>query len=33
MRPHLGWSTGGYQVIVREQDEDAAREIPELPDD
>jgi hypothetical protein len=33
MRPHLGWSTGGYQLIVREEDEDAAREILELPDD
>lgn len=33
MRPHLGWSTGGYQVIVREEDEDTAREILELPDE
>lgn len=33
MRPHLGWSTGGYKVIVREEDEDAAREILELPDE
>jgi hypothetical protein len=33
MRPHLGWSTGGYQLIVREDDEDAAREILDLPDD
>jgi Putative prokaryotic signal transducing protein len=32
MRPHLGWSTGGYKLIVREEDEDAAREILELPD-
>jgi Putative prokaryotic signal transducing protein len=31
MRPHLGWSTGGYKIIVREEDEDAAREILELP--
>jgi hypothetical protein len=33
MRPHLGWSTGGYKVIVREEDEDAAREILDLPDE
>jgi Putative prokaryotic signal transducing protein len=33
MRPHLGWSTGGYEVIVREEDEDTAREILKLPDE
>jgi hypothetical protein len=33
MRPHLGWSTGGYELLVREEDEDTAREILNLPDD
>ena len=33
MRPHLGWSTGGYQLLVREEDEDTAREILNLPDE
>ena len=27
MRPHLGWSTGGFEVLVRQEDNDAAREI------
>lgn len=30
MRPHLGWSTGGFEVIVRAEDKAAAREILEL---
>jgi Putative prokaryotic signal transducing protein len=33
MRPHLGWSTGGFKLLVREEDEDVAREILQLPDD
>jgi hypothetical protein len=33
MRPHVGWSTGGYKLLVREEDEDTAREILHLPDD
>jgi hypothetical protein len=31
MRPHLGWSTGGFEVFVRQEDEDAACEILQLP--
>ena len=31
MRPHLGWSTGGFEVLVREEDKDAARELLQLP--
>ena len=30
MRPHLGWSTGGFGVIVRPEDKAAAREILQL---
>jgi hypothetical protein len=30
MRPHLGWSTGGFEVIVRPEDKAAAREILQL---
>jgi hypothetical protein len=30
MRPHLGWSTRGFEVIVRQEDNDAAREILQL---
>ena len=31
MRPHLGWSTGGFEVVVRLEDKDAALEILRLP--
>jgi hypothetical protein len=31
MRPHLGWSTGGFEVIVRQEDRATAREILQLP--
>jgi hypothetical protein len=27
MRPHLAWSGGGFQVLVREEDEAEAREV------
>jgi hypothetical protein len=30
MRPHLGWSTGGFEVIVRSEDKAASREILQL---
>jgi hypothetical protein len=33
MRPHLGWSTGGFEVVVRLEDKDAAHEILRLPDE
>jgi Putative prokaryotic signal transducing protein len=33
MRPHLGWSTGGYKLLVRGEDEDTAREILHLSDE
>ncbi len=31
MRPHLAWAGAGFQVVVREEDAAAAREILELP--
>jgi hypothetical protein len=31
MRPHLAWAGAGFQVIVREDDVAAARDILELP--
>ena len=31
MRPHLGLSTGGFEVVVRLEDKDAAHEILRLP--
>jgi hypothetical protein len=27
MRPHLAWASGGFKVLVREQDAAAAREV------
>ena len=27
MRPHVAWASGGYKVLVREEDEEAAREV------
>jgi putative signal transducing protein len=27
MRPHIAWSSGGFKVLVREEDADVAREI------
>ena len=31
MRPHLGWSTAGFEVLMRKEDKDAASEILQLP--
>jgi hypothetical protein len=31
MRPHLAWAGVGYQILVREEDAAAAREILDLP--
>ncbi len=31
--PHLAWSTGGYKLLVHEEDEDTAREVLQLPDE
>ena len=31
MRPHLAWAGGGFQVLVREEDVAAARDVLELP--
>ena len=31
MRPHLGWASGGFRLIVREEDVDAARDVLDLP--
>jgi hypothetical protein len=30
MRPHLGWSTGGFRLLVSEEDEDSSCEILQL---
>jgi hypothetical protein len=30
-RPHMAWAGAGFQVVVRGEDEPAAREILELP--
>lgn len=31
MRPHIAWSSGGFKVLVREEDAAAAREVLETP--
>jgi hypothetical protein len=31
MRPHVAWAGGGYKLLVREDDEQEAREVLELP--
>lgn len=31
MRPHIAWASGGFRVLVREEDADAAREVLEQP--
>jgi hypothetical protein len=31
MRPHLAWAGVGYQILVRAEDEDAARDVLDLP--
>jgi len=31
MRPHLAWASGGFKVLVREEDGDAARDVLEPP--
>jgi Putative prokaryotic signal transducing protein len=31
MRPHLAWAGHGFQVLVREEDVAAARDVLELP--
>jgi len=33
MRTHLAWSGAGFQLLVREEDVPAARELLESPDD
>jgi len=30
MRPHLAWASGGYKILVRSEDADAAREVLEV---
>lgn len=27
MRPHIAWASGGYKLLVREEDETAAHEV------
>jgi hypothetical protein len=27
MRPHIAWASGGFKVLVREEDAEAAREV------
>jgi len=31
MRPHVAWASGGFKVLVREEDEAEARDILDLP--
>ena len=31
MRPHVAWASGGFHLIVRDEDAATAREILELP--
>jgi Putative prokaryotic signal transducing protein len=31
MRPHVAWSSGGFKILVREQDAEAAREVLHVP--
>lgn len=31
MRPHIAWSSGGFKILVREEDAAAAREVLETP--
>lgn len=31
MRPHLAWASGGFKVLVREEDAAAARDVLEPP--
>ena len=33
MRPHVAWASGGYKLLVREEDADDAREVLEPGDD
>jgi len=33
MRPHVGWSTGGFQLLVREDDLAEAKKILEGPEE
>ena len=32
MRPHVAWSSGGFKVLVREEDAEAARDVLEPAD-
>jgi hypothetical protein len=32
MRPHLGWASGGFKLLVRQEDEEAARKTLEPTD-
>jgi hypothetical protein len=27
MRPHIAWASGGFKVLVREEDAEAARDV------
>ena len=31
MRPHIAWASGGFKLLVRQEDADDAREILESP--
>ena len=31
MRPHVAWASGGFKLLVREDDEEEAREILDAP--
>lgn len=31
-RPHVAWANGGFKLLVREEDVEAARDVLELPE-
>jgi len=31
MRPHLAWASGGFKLLVREEDLDSARQVLDTP--
>ena len=31
MRPHVAWASGGFKVLVREEDEAEARDVLDIP--
>ena len=33
LRPHMAWASGGFKLLVREEDEDEARSVLGSPDE